>query len=111
MCTSTGWGWSRKGTPPGNGGDLSHPEGASVNEGIRLGLCTLKYTSVEPVASAARRLSQGTLLAKLDIKSAYRLVPVHPSDRLLLGVLWDGAYYIDRALPFGLRSAPKILQR
>ena len=44
-------------------------------------------------------------MSKLDIKLAYRLVPVHPQDRYLLGV---GAYYVDAALPFGLRSAPKI---
>ena len=38
----------------------------------------------------------------------YRLVPVHPEDRLLLGVEWKGDYYVDCMLPFGLRSAPKI---
>ncbi len=32
-----------------------------------------------------------------DIQSAYRLVPVHPRQ-----------IYVDRMLPFGLRSAPKI---
>ena len=50
-----------------------------------------------------------TQLAKFDIESAYRIVPVHPTDRLLLGMQWEGQlYYIDTALPFGLRSAPKI---
>ena len=88
--------------------DLSHPEGASVNDGIRRDLCSLRYTSVEIVATAAQRLGAGALLAKIDIKSAYRLVPVHPLDRPLLGVQWSGAYYVDGALPFGLRSAPKI---
>ena len=44
-------------------------------------------------------------MAKLDIKSAYRLIPVHPCDRHLLGIEWRGAHYVD---PFGLRSAPKI---
>lgn len=29
-------------------------------------------------------LGVGTLLAKIEFKSAYRLVPVHPGDRLLL---------------------------
>lgn len=48
------------------------------------------------------------LLAKLDIKLAYRLVPVHPHDRHLLGIEWQGAYYVDGALPFGLHFAPKI---
>jgi hypothetical protein len=84
------------------------PQGNSVNDGIKSELCSLKYTSVERVARAAQQLGKGALLAKLDIKSAYRLVPVHPQDRDLLAIEWHGAYYVDGALPFGLRSAPKI---
>ena len=45
---------------------------------------------------------------KLDIKDAYRIVPVHPDDYHHLGINWQGNTYIDHALPFGLRSAPKI---
>ncbi len=51
------------------------------------------------------QLGKGSLLAKLDIESAYRLIPVHPEDRLLLG---KGNLYADASLSFGLRSAPKI---
>ena len=47
-------------------------------------------------------------MAKMDIKIAFRVVPVHPDDRMLLGMMWDGHYYVDGVLPFGLRSAPKI---
>ncbi|MCG8431273.1 MAG: hypothetical protein MJA29_08890, partial [Candidatus Omnitrophica bacterium] len=47
-------------------------------------------------------------MAKIDIKSAYRLIPVHPDDRKYLGMRWNGNLYIDAMLPFGLRSAPKI---
>ena len=54
---------------------LSHPEGGSVNDGIKAELCSLRYTSVEAVAAAAQRLGRGARLAKLDIKSAYQLVP------------------------------------
>ena len=36
------------------------------------------------------------------------MVPVHPLDRPLQVVEWDGAVYVDPMLPFGLRSAPKI---
>ena len=88
--------------------DLSSPENASVNDDIPSELCSLHYTSVERVATAAMRLGCGTLLAKLDVKSAYRLIPVHPSDRPLLGIEWAGAWFVDATLPFGLRSAPKI---
>lgn len=88
--------------------DLSFPDGASVNDGIDPHLCSLQYTSVHKVAQAALRLGHGALLAKLDIKSAYRLLPTHPDDRPLLGVQWKGSLYVDAMLPFGLRSAPKI---
>ena len=53
-------------------------------------------------------LGLGTLLAKIDIKSAFRLLPVHPSDRHLLAMKWNKGIYIDSCLPFSLRSAPKL---
>ena len=53
-------------------------------------------------------MGPGALLAKADIKLAYRLVPMHPDDRPLLGVEWKGACYVDAMLPFGLSSAPKV---
>ena len=50
----------------------------------------------------------GTSLAKFDVARAYRNVGVHPLDRPLLGMKWRDKYYVDMALPFGLRSAPCI---
>ena len=88
--------------------DLSFPEGASVNDGIDPSLCSLTYSSVEEVADEVARLGAGALLAKIDIESAYRIIPVHPEDRHLQAVRWEGKVYIDPMLPFGLRSAPKI---
>ena len=88
--------------------DLSYPQGASVNDGISPELCSLVYTSVERVAEVAAEYGRGALLAKIDIESAYRLVPVHPQDRPLQAVQWQGTVYIKPMLPFGLRSAPKI---
>ena len=88
--------------------DLSHPPSQSVNDGIDPALCSLTYSSVEQVAEVAASYSPGALLAKIDIESAYRLIPVHPDDRWLQAVEWQGKYYVDPMLPFGLRSAPKI---
>ncbi len=45
-------------------------------------------------------------MAKVDLKSAFRMVPVHREDWELLGFQWNGAFYVDTCLPFGLRSAP-----
>ena len=88
--------------------DLSHRPGNSVNDGIDPVLCSLTYTSVEAAAKMVLELENGALLAKVDLQSAYRMVPVHPEDRPLLGMEWNGQYFMDTALPFGLRSAPKI---
>ena len=88
--------------------DLSFPHGLSVNDGIDPALCSLTYTSVEKVSLIISEVGGTPLLAKIDIESAYRLVPVHPSDRRLLGVQWCGRTYVDPILPFGLRSAPKV---
>ena len=38
----------------------------------------------------------------------YRMIPIHPQDRYLIGVCWDGGVFVNRALPFGLRSAPPL---
>ena len=88
--------------------DLSYPPGHSVNDGIDPELCSLHYTSVDDVATVAVELGQGALMTKVDIEAAYRLVPVHPHDRPLLGMEWKGQIFADPMLPFGLRSAPKI---
>ena len=79
--------------------DLSVPEGRSVNDGIEPELCSLSYVNVHEAAVAIRKAGWG---------DAYRIVPVHPEDRPLLGMVWEGALFVDAALPFGLRSTPKI---
>lgn len=88
--------------------DLSHPTGSSVNDGISPDQCSLHYASVDDAVNIIQKLGRDTELVKLDIKDAYRIVPVHPADYHLLGIHWKGDTYIDRALPFGLRSAPKV---
>ena len=88
--------------------DLSHPEGKSVNSGIDQRICSLVYTSVDSAARQIVSLGRGTHLAKLDLESAYRMLPIHPDDRPLLGMKWRDRVWIDTTLPFGLRSAPKI---
>ena len=88
--------------------DLSSPRAASVNSGIDQALCSLRYASLDDAIELIRYLGPGTELLKMDLKDAYHVVPVHPDDYHLLGISWNGQTYIDRSLPFGLRSAPKL---
>ena len=88
--------------------DLSSPGGRSVNDGIEPELCSLHYLRLDEVVERIVQGGKGTQLAKMDIESAYRMVPVHPQDRALLAIQWAGQVFFDTRLPFGLRSAPKI---
>ena len=50
-------------------------------------------------------------MAKLDLKHAFRLCPVSPHDWDLLGMHWQGKFYVDLRLPFGLRSSSFLFNR
>lgn len=88
--------------------DLSAPENHSVNDGILKELASLSYMSIDDVVAAVLSRGKGTLLAKMDVRQAFRNIPVHPSDRGLLGMQWEGRVFLDKVLPFGLRSAPLL---
>ena len=66
--------------------DLSSPEDHSVNDGIAKELATLSYVSIDQVVTQVLHWGRGSLLAKMDVKYAFRNVPVHPEDRPLLGM-------------------------
>ena len=88
--------------------DLSSPHGNSINDSIPVTYCHMHYASVLDAAELIRVSGPGTLMAKVDLHHAYRNLPVHADDHPLLAIKWGPNTYIDTALPFGLRSAPKI---
>ena len=88
--------------------DLSLPPRSSVNDSILEDDCSVKYSSVDNAVQLITMLGRHTVFITIDLKSAYRFVPIHPADRHLLGIRWEGNVYVDQALPFGLRSAPII---
>ena len=87
---------------------LSFPPGRSVNDGIDINAFPLRYSTVIDAMDSAMLLGRGALMAKIDVKSAFRLCPVNPDEQHLLGMRWKGQFFYDRVLPFGLRSAPYI---
>ena len=88
--------------------DLSAPKGHSVNDFIKGEHCSISYISTDVIANTVLRLVQGSQMAKADVQEAFRNIPVSPSDRLLLAMQWRGDLFLDKVLPFGLRSAPII---
>jgi len=84
------------------------PKGSIVNDGISKEDCSFHYASVDLAVEHISQSGPGTLMAKMDIARAYRNISVAPSDRRLLGLAWENQTYVDKVLPFGLRSAPII---
>ena len=54
--------------------------------------------------------ARGCNVNHIDIQSAYRIIPVHPGDRSLLGMRWQSTVCLDAALQFRLRLAPKTFR-
>ena len=50
-------------------------------------------------------------MAKTDIKDAFRIVPIHPDDRHLLGFSFQNKLYFDCCLPMGCSSACQIFEK
>jgi Reverse transcriptase (RNA-dependent DNA polymerase). len=88
--------------------DLSSPTGTSVNEGIEPHFGELKYGTFDAALAELARLGRGTRMLKRDLKAAFRHIPVCAEDHHLLVFEWNGNWYVDMFLPFGLRTAPFI---
>ena len=91
---------------------LSAPHGQSINDNINKEDFTLRYSRIDDAIRLIKLAGgKGALLAKVDLKSAFRIIPVRYEDRELLGIHWRNKFYIDRCLPFGLRSAPFLFNQ
>ena len=90
--------------------DLSSPMNASVNDGIDRDMCSILYITIDQVVDVIVQLGHGALMAKVDIKQAYRIVPVHPDDRHLLGVQWEGQVLLSHLVYGRPRSYSRLLQ-
>ena len=89
---------------------LSFPEGFSVNDGIPKELSSVHYATIDGAIKKISSLGAGCFLAKTDIKSAFRIIPLHPRDFDLLGLEWESKFHFDRCLPMGCSSSCNIFE-
>lgn len=80
---------------------LSYPQGFSVNDFIDPRLTSVQYTSFDEAVHMLQDLGQNCKLFKMDLKNAFRLLPVNRDDFSLLGFKFHDKFFIDKALPFG----------
>ena len=91
--------------------DLSFPAYNSVNSNIPKEYAEVCYDSIDTVLAMVRQFGKGSLMAKSDIKDAFRIVPVSPHDYHLLGFTWRDQFYYERCLPMGASSSCQIFER
>lgn len=85
--------------------DLSSPKSISINDFINDSEASVSFNNFDSAVSIVSSLGRGALMAKLDIKSAFRICPVRQEDWHYLGFSFLGFYFVDLCLPFGLRSS------
>ena len=93
--------------------DLSFPydQSTSVNAGIPEESATVTYATVQDAVGQILDLGRRSYLAKADIKSAFRLIPIRPDQYHLFCFQFQGAYYYDRSLQMGCASSCQLFER
>ena len=93
--------------------DCSRPTGKAINDYAHLEE-KIKYQTVN---ETVKLVKQGNYMAKVDLKSAYRSVALHPSQYQFTGLKWKfkgnkmPTYMMDTRLCFGARLSPGIFHR
>ena len=93
--------------------DCSQPSGTAVNDYAPLGP-KLQYQSVD---DAVKLMRPHGYSAKIDLRSAYRSVKIHPSNYEFTGLSWqfeghdEPTFLYDTRLPFGSKLSPGIFHR
>ena len=91
--------------------DCSCPHGQALDDYISID--SFKYQSLD---AALALLWPNYFMAKIDLRHAYRSVPIHPCNYKATGCKWQFSgsdsftYFYDACLPFGARAAPIIFQ-
>ena len=92
--------------------DCSRPQFSNINS-----YATTQHFSYVTVEKAVSQIKPNSYLAKIDLKSAYRHVPIHPSNYRATGLAWQFqgdqhvTYLYDNKLPFGASKSPEVFHR
>ena len=94
--------------PPSTGSSSTHLHPSPPHRSR--GRSRARHLTGTPSSSRSGRstASQGAWLAKADITSAFKGIPIHPDFWHLFGIQWKDAYYFAVRLNFGCKSSPKI---
>ena len=86
--------------------NMSSPKGRSLNDNVdehRLG--RLPMASAKQFGKALIRSGKGSIMSKMDMKDAYKLIPAKTEDFRLRGFTWLGAVFVETQQMFGATPA------
>ena len=92
--------------------DCSRPHGQAVNDYI-----TTDSFKFQTLDDAIKLLQPNYFMAKIDLRHAYRSVPIHPENYQFTGLKWQFSgdvhftYFYNTRLPFGAKRSPEIFHR
>ena len=92
--------------------DCSRPLGDGLNDYIQTQ--SFKFQTLD---AAVKMLGPQYFMEKIDLRHAYRSVPIHPSNFAATGLKWQFlgdnhyTYFYDTRLPFGAKSSTEIFHR
>ena len=83
--------------------DCSRPDSTRLNS-----YADCEHFSYETVDKVTANIKQGAFMAKIDLKSAYRHAPLHPSNYKATGLKWkfNNLDLYDTKPPFGAKRSP-----
>ena len=90
---------------------LSYPEGESLNDYIDPSKCSVQYTPFDSAVHMVQDLGKNCQLFKMDIKSAFRIMPIACKDFDQLGFKFENLFYFDKCLGFGCSISCNIFNR
>jgi hypothetical protein len=90
--------------------DCSRPYGNAVND-----LVEIDSFSFQTVDEALTLVTPHCYMAKIDLKNAYRSIPISDESKRVTGLIWPwegrDTFFIDTRLPFGAKASPGIFHR
>lgn len=91
--------------------NLSFPDFNSINTFIDHDDASVHYESLDYFISLIQFWGVGSRMGKIDIRHAFRNLPIHPSDYHLLGLSWRQKFFINCTLCMGLSTSCALYEK
>ncbi len=89
---------------------FSNHTGKSINECIPDNMKAVRLPTIQDISRKIMQEGSNCYAFALDLKTAFRQLPIRKEDCEYLGYKWDGVYFRDLRAADGLATAPKMCQ-